>query len=78
MQQHELVSAVTGTTGMSSADADRALRATVQVLGQARQHARATMAAVKAGLTGHEFDHVATQLPPDYADLLGTEPVQHH
>ncbi|HYH31972.1 MAG TPA: DUF2267 domain-containing protein [Pseudonocardia sp.] len=130
MQQHELVSAVTGTTGMSSADADRALRATVQVLGsrlaggqtaklaaqlptelasalpaegagerfdveefyrrvadaegegctatQARQHARATMAAFKAGLTGHEFDHVATQLPPDYADLLGTEPVQHH
>lgn len=45
---------------------------------QARRHARATLAALKAGLTGHEFDHVAAQLPPDYADLLGTEPVQHH
>jgi uncharacterized protein (DUF2267 family) len=45
---------------------------------QARQHARATFAAMKAGLTGHEYDHVAAQLPPDYADLLGTEPVQHH
>jgi uncharacterized protein (DUF2267 family) len=45
---------------------------------QARQHARATFAALKAGLTGHEYDHMAAQLPPDYADLLGTEPVQHH
>ncbi|GAA5133260.1 DUF2267 domain-containing protein [Pseudonocardia adelaidensis] len=45
---------------------------------QARRHARATFAALEAGLTGHEYDHIAAQLPPDYADLLGTEPVQHH
>lgn len=45
---------------------------------QARQHARATLAAFKAGLTGYEYDHLASQLPADYADLLGTEPVQHH
>lgn len=45
---------------------------------QARQHARATLAALKATLTGDEYDHIAAQLPADYADLLGTEPVQHH
>ncbi|TQM01724.1 DUF2267 domain-containing protein [Pseudonocardia kunmingensis] len=45
---------------------------------QARRHARATLAALKAGLTGHEYDHLAAQLPPDYADLLSTESVQHH
>ena len=44
---------------------------------QARQHARAVLAALKAGLTGHEYDHMASQLPAEYADLLGTEPVQH-
>jgi uncharacterized protein (DUF2267 family) len=45
---------------------------------QARQHARAVAAALKVQLTGGEFDQLAAQLPPDYADLLGTEPVQHH
>lgn len=45
---------------------------------QARQHARATFAALKVGLTGDEYGHMAAQLPADYADLLGTEPVQHH
>ncbi|HEX6403103.1 MAG TPA: DUF2267 domain-containing protein [Pseudonocardiaceae bacterium] len=45
---------------------------------QARRHARAVLAALKVGLTGHEYDHVAAQLPDEYADLLGTEPVQHH
>lgn len=45
---------------------------------RARQHARAVLAALKVGLTGHEYDHVASQLPAEYADLLGTEPVQHH
>lgn len=44
---------------------------------QARQHARAVMAALKASLTGGEFDDVAAQLPNDYADLLGIGPVQH-
>jgi uncharacterized protein (DUF2267 family) len=45
---------------------------------QARRHARAVLAALKVGLTGHEYDHLASQLPDEYADLLGTEPVQHH
>ncbi|MGH3788959.1 MAG: DUF2267 domain-containing protein [Pseudonocardiaceae bacterium] len=45
---------------------------------RARQHARAVLAALKVALTGHEYDHMASQLPADYADLLGTEPVQHH
>ena len=46
--------------------------------GAARQHARVVLAALKVGLTGHEFDHMASQLPEEYADLPGTEPVQHH
>lgn len=131
MQQHEITSAVAQSAGIGNpADAERAVRSTVQVLGtrlaggqtsnlasqlpaeiasvlpaegggerfgvedfyrrvaeaeggqctaqQARQHARATLAALKAGLTGATYDHIAAQLPPDYADLLGTEPVQHH
>jgi len=45
---------------------------------QARQHARAVLAALKVGLTGHQYDHMASQLPAEYADLLGTEPIQHH
>lgn len=45
---------------------------------RARQHARAVLAALRVQLTGHEYDHLAAQLPGDYADLLGTEPVQHH
>lgn len=45
---------------------------------QARQHARAVAAALKAGLSAGEFEQVATQLPADYEDLLQTEPVQHH
>jgi uncharacterized protein (DUF2267 family) len=44
---------------------------------EARRHSRAVMAALKAGLTGREFDHIAEQLSPDYADLLGTGPAQH-
>jgi uncharacterized protein (DUF2267 family) len=44
---------------------------------QARQHARAVMAALKAGLQGREFDQIAEQLSPDYADLLGTGIAQH-
>lgn len=45
---------------------------------EARRHARAVAAALKVQLSGGEFDQLAAQLPPDYADLLGTEPVQHH
>lgn len=43
----------------------------------ARRHARATMAAVKAAITPGEFEHLVAQLPDEYAELLGTEPVQH-
>jgi uncharacterized protein (DUF2267 family) len=45
---------------------------------EARRHARAVLAALKVSLTGREYDHIAAQLPAEYADLLGTEPVQHH
>jgi hypothetical protein len=44
---------------------------------EARQHARAALAAVKVAVTDDAFAHIAAQLPPDYTDLLGTEPVQH-
>jgi uncharacterized protein (DUF2267 family) len=45
---------------------------------QARQHARAVMAALRSGLTPGEFDDVAAQLPPEYDDLLGTGGPLHH
>ena len=44
---------------------------------EGRRHARAVVAALKNSVTGREFDHVASQLPDDYDDLLGTGPVQH-
>jgi uncharacterized protein (DUF2267 family) len=130
MQEHEIVSAVAQSTGIDHGHAERAVRATLTVLGSrlaggqpanvaaqlppalaealpaegpgerfdlaefyrrvadaegggcrpqhARQHARAVLAALKVALTGHEYDHLASQLPDEYADLLGTEPVQHH
>jgi uncharacterized protein (DUF2267 family) len=43
---------------------------------QARQHARATMIAIRESV-GAEWQHVLDQLPNDYADLLSTENVQH-
>jgi uncharacterized protein (DUF2267 family) len=43
----------------------------------ARRRAGAVLAALKNTLTGHEFDHVATQLTNDYAELIGTGPVKH-
>ena len=43
----------------------------------ARQHARAVVAALKASVTGGEIDQIAGQLPQEYDDLLGTDPVQH-
>ena len=43
----------------------------------ARRHARATVAAIKTAITPGEFEHLVAQLPDDYAELLGTEPVQH-
>ncbi len=44
---------------------------------EARRHARAVAAALKASLSGGEFGHIAAQLPSDFDDLLGTGPVQH-
>jgi uncharacterized protein (DUF2267 family) len=44
---------------------------------EARRHARAVAAALKASLTGREFDQISGQLPAEYDDLLGTGPVQH-
>lgn len=43
----------------------------------ARRHARAVVAALKASITGGEFDQIQAQLPQEYGDLLGTDPVQH-
>ena len=45
---------------------------------QARQHARAVAKGLETALSGGEWSHLTSQLPEDYADLLGTEPVQNH
>lgn len=128
MQEEEIVHAVSESTGTGRETAGRAVRSTLEVLGQrlaggqssnlaaqlpkelkpflpsdapgerfdlaefyrrvaerenvteaqGRQHARATMHAVTVAVTDAEITHVASQLPPEYADLLGTEPVQKH
>lgn len=45
----------------------------------AREHARAVVAALKAGVTKGEFDDLASQLPDDYReDLLSTAPANEH
>lgn len=44
---------------------------------QARQHARATMAAVTVAVTDGEVDALTSQLPDEYADLMQSENVQH-
>ncbi len=44
---------------------------------EARHHARATVAALRVAVSDGEFDELASQLPGEYAELLGTEPVQH-
>ncbi|MEU8346178.1 DUF2267 domain-containing protein [Spirillospora sp. NPDC048832] len=44
---------------------------------QARRHARAVLAALKASVTHRQFDHLVAQLPPAYDDLLGTQPIVH-
>lgn len=57
MKEHELVSAVRASTGIANSDdAERAVRATLQVLGRR--------------LTGGETRHLASQLPPDLAGVL--------
>ena len=45
---------------------------------QARQHARATAKGLEAAVSVGEWQHLASQLPEDYADMLGTETVQNH
>lgn len=45
----------------------------------AREHARAVVAALKAGVTEGEFDDLSSQLPADYReDLLSTAAVNEH
>jgi uncharacterized protein (DUF2267 family) len=130
MQEHEFVSAVRESTGLDAAGAERAVRATLAVLGQrlaggetkdlaaqlpgslagelpaegggerfdvtsfyeriaeheggdvtvaqARQHARAIAKGLETALSGGEWANFTSQLPDDYADFLGTEPVENH
>ncbi|WP_158851313.1 DUF2267 domain-containing protein [Saccharothrix deserti] len=60
MKEHELVSAVRESTGIGSTDdAERAVRATLQVLGRR--------------LTGGETRHLASQLPPALSSALPEE-----
>ncbi|WP_116115388.1 DUF2267 domain-containing protein [Amycolatopsis ruanii] len=45
----------------------------------AREHARAVVAALKAGVSQGEFDDLVQQLPADYRDdLLSTAPADEH
>ncbi|HEY2225285.1 DUF2267 domain-containing protein [Actinomycetospora sp.] len=45
---------------------------------QARQHARAVAKGLETALTDGEWRNFTSQLPQDFADFLGTEPVQKH
>jgi uncharacterized protein (DUF2267 family) len=45
---------------------------------QARQHARAVAKGLETALSDGLWSHLASQLPEDYADLLGTDSVQNH
>ncbi|MDD7966349.1 DUF2267 domain-containing protein [Actinomycetospora lemnae] len=45
---------------------------------QARQHARAIAKGLETALSGGEWQNFTSQLPTDYQDFLGTEPVQKH
>jgi uncharacterized protein (DUF2267 family) len=45
---------------------------------KARRHARAVVAALKAGISPAEFEDVAAQLPTEYDDLLSRENVIHY
>jgi uncharacterized protein (DUF2267 family) len=45
---------------------------------QARQHARAIAKGLETALTGGEWNNFTSQLPQDFQDFLGTEPVQKH
>jgi uncharacterized protein (DUF2267 family) len=45
---------------------------------QARQHARAIAKGLETALSDGEWQNFTSQLPADYQDFLGTDPVQHH
>lgn len=45
---------------------------------QARQHARAIAKGLETALTDGEWQNFTSQLPQDFQDFLGTEPVQKH
>ncbi|MDD7920554.1 DUF2267 domain-containing protein [Actinomycetospora callitridis] len=45
---------------------------------QARQHARAIAKGLETALTDGEWNNFTSQLPNDFQDFLGTEPVQKH
>lgn len=45
---------------------------------QARQHARAIAKGLETALTDGEWQNFTSQLPTDYQDFLGTEPVENH
>jgi uncharacterized protein (DUF2267 family) len=45
---------------------------------QARQHARAIAKGLETALTDGEWQNFTSQLPKDFQDFLGTEPVEKH
>jgi len=45
---------------------------------QARQHARAIAKGLETALTDGEWQNFTSQLPKDFQDFLGTDPVQKH
>lgn len=45
---------------------------------QARQHARAIAKGLETALTDGEWQNFTSQLPQDFQDFLGTDPVQNH
>jgi uncharacterized protein (DUF2267 family) len=59
MQQHEIVSAVAQSTGIDHDHAERAVRATLMVLG--------------SRLAGGQTANVASQLPPALAEAMPAE-----
>jgi uncharacterized protein (DUF2267 family) len=54
---------------------DRVARAEGTDKDNARRHARAVMAGMKSAVDRNEFEKMLSQLPSDYADLVGTGPV---
>jgi uncharacterized protein (DUF2267 family) len=45
---------------------------------QARQHARSIAKGLETALTDGEWQNFTSQLPKDFQDFLGTEPVEKH